>query len=210
MTRVIKAGTELHRISSSKSKHSPNSFNHAEPLSLDDEFQGRFEPTDRSHGGYLYVAESITGAVAEGILRRSRLPAGGFVRRTLLADKAHTVMVLERDVEVAVLMDGGLPILGLTSAISSCFEEDYAWSRTTCHRILDVAADTDGVVYRCRHNAAETALMLLDRHELDSSALRIVSSCDILTDRGTREQVLKVLKETFGLQYAGAGGARRV
>ncbi|MBM4719572.1 RES domain-containing protein [Rhodococcus hoagii] len=208
-TRIIQAGTEFHRISGSGSSYPPNSFNHAPPKALDDEYQGRFEPIDTSHGGYLYVADSLTRAVAEGILRESHLPRGAILRRNLLRGKTYTVMVLERDIEVAELLDGGLPMLGLSATISACSREDYSWSRTTCHEILTVGAHLDGVIYRCRHHGGSTALMLLDRHDLDSTALKIVSSHDILSHQDTLETIAKVADEDFHLRYVGGGGAIR-
>jgi hypothetical protein len=68
-TRVIPAGTTLHRISGTGSPHPPNSFNTIGIRPLGDPLQGRFEPIDTTHGGYLYVALTLAGAVAEGILR---------------------------------------------------------------------------------------------------------------------------------------------
>lgn len=201
--RIIRAGTEFHRISGTGSAFAPNSFNHSTPKPLGDEYQGRFEPVDTTHGGYLYVADTLTGAVAEGILRESHLPKGAILRRNLLRGKTYTVMVLERNIEVAELMDGGLPMLGLSATISACSREDYSWSRSTCHEILAVGAHVDGVVYRCRHHGGSTALMLLDRHDLDSADLRIVSSHDILSHPDTLAAIAKVAAEDFHLSYVG-------
>ena len=74
-TRLIPAGTELHRISGTATPYPPNLFNRAAIRPLGDPLQGRFEPIDTSHGGYLYVALSLPGAVAEGILRNIAVPA---------------------------------------------------------------------------------------------------------------------------------------
>lgn len=79
-TRVIPpAGTALHRISGTGSPYTPNSFNSSGIRALGgDPLQGRFEPIDDSHGGYLYVALSLAGgAVAEGILRDIPIPRSG-------------------------------------------------------------------------------------------------------------------------------------
>ena len=67
---------------------------------------------------------------------------------------------------------------------------------------------TDGVIYRCRNNPAELALMLLDRGALDSAALPIAESHDVLTAPGTCDEVVKVPGEVHHLKYVGAGGAR--
>ncbi|WP_336882484.1 hypothetical protein [Rhodococcus globerulus] len=60
--RVVPAWTELHRISGTASPYPPNSFNSTGIRALGDPVRGRFEPID---GGYLYVALSLAGAVAE-------------------------------------------------------------------------------------------------------------------------------------------------
>lgn len=64
------------------------------------------------------------------------------------------------------------------------------------------------MIYRCRNNPAELALMLLDRGLLDSTALTIAESNDVLTDPGTSDEVIKVLDEVHHLKYVGAGSAR--
>lgn len=203
-TRLIPAGTELHRISGTATPYPPNSFNRAAIRPLGDPLQGRFEPIDTSHGGYLYVALSLPGAVAEGILRNITVPRSGLIRRARLAGKTHTVMVVERDIEVASLLDGDMQPLNLSGALAGCGPEGYSWCRSTAHAILDTAPHTDGVIYRCRNNLAEQALMLLDRGGLDPSALRIVSSHDVLTDPVTFDQVIKVLDDVHHLKYAGS------
>ena len=76
-TRVIPAGTTLHRISGTGFSYPPNSFNAKGIRALGDPLQGRFEPIDDSHGGYLYVALSLAGAVAEGIRAISPFPGRG-------------------------------------------------------------------------------------------------------------------------------------
>ncbi|RZL71134.1 MAG: RES domain-containing protein [Rhodococcus sp. (in: high G+C Gram-positive bacteria)] len=172
-TRMIPAGTTLHRISGTGSPYPPNSFNARGIRALGDPLQGRFEPIDDSHGGYLYVALSLAGAVAEGILRDIPIPRSGIVRRTRLAGKTHTRMVLGRDITVASLLDGDLRSLNLSGTLVGCDRGAYTWSRTTCHQILGADPHTDGVIYRCRNNPAELALMLLDRGALDSAALPI-------------------------------------
>ncbi|OYD60859.1 RES family NAD+ phosphorylase [Rhodococcus sp. OK302] len=206
--RVIPAGTELHRISGTASPYPPNSFNASGIRALGDPVQGRFEPIDTSHGGYLYVALSLAGAVAEGILRDIPIPRSGIVRRTRLAGKTYTRMVLDRDITVASLLDGDLRSLNLSGTLVGCDRGDYTWSRTTCHQILDADPGTDGVIYRCRNNPAELALMLLDRGVLDPAALGIAASNDVLTDPGTFADVVKVLDEVHHLKYVGSGHAR--
>jgi len=209
-TQLIPAGTELHRISSTSSDYPPNSFNLKGIRPLGHPLQGRFEPVDTSHGGYLYVAFSLAGTVAEGILRDIEIPPSGILRRKRLADKTHTVMVLERDITVASLLDGDLQSLNLSGTLVGCDRDGYNWCRSTCHAILDTVLHTDGVIYRCRNNPAEKALMLLDRNDLDSTALRIVSSQDVLTDPATFEQVVKVLDEVHHLKYVSGRGAKRI
>ncbi|WP_244373118.1 RES domain-containing protein [Rhodococcus sp. ZPP] len=166
--------------------------------------RGRFEPIDDSHGGYLYVAFSLAGVVAEGILRDIPIPRSGIVRHKRLAGKTHTRMVLGRDVTVASLLDGDLRSLNLSGTLVGCDRGAYTWSRTTCHQILDGDPHTDGVIYRCRNNPAELALMLIDRGALDSAALTIAESHDVLTDPSTFDEVVKFLDEVHHLKYVGA------
>ena len=63
--------------------------------------------------------------------------------------------------------------------------------------------------YHCRCNPAELALMLLNRGTLDSTALTIAESHDVLTDPDTTfDEVGEVLDEVHHLNYVGAGSAR--
>ncbi|MHC3370783.1 RES family NAD+ phosphorylase (plasmid) [Rhodococcus aetherivorans] len=206
-TRLIRAGTELHRISSTSSPYPPNSFNRDGIRELGHPLQGRFEPLDTAHGGYLYVALSLAGAVAEGILRDIAIPRSGILRRKRLADKTYTVMVLEHDLEVVSLLDGDLRALNLSGTLVGCGRDGYSWCRSTCHAILAAAPRTDGVIYRCRNNPAEQAVMLLDRNDLDSTALRIVRSRDVLDDPETLDDIVKVIDEVHHLKYVGDGRA---
>ncbi|QYB04362.1 hypothetical protein I1A62_07625 [Rhodococcus sp. USK10] len=43
---------------------------------------------------------------------------------------------------------------------------------------------------------------------MDSTALTIAESNDVLTDPGTFDEVIKVLDEVHHLKYVGAGSAR--
>ncbi|MDI9940360.1 RES family NAD+ phosphorylase [Rhodococcus sp. IEGM 1351] len=208
-TWTIEAGTELHRISGSGSSYDPNSFNMT-VKALGDPDQGRFEPIDNSHGGYLYVAETIEGAVAEGILRNQKIPKSGLIRAKRVAGRTHTVMVLKHDIEVAVLMDGELLSLNLDGDLLNCGSTGYDDCRSTCHEILSVADHVDGVVYRCRHNGNEKAFMLLDRGSLSPASLDIVSSVDIMSDPDTLSQISKVLLDTFRLQFVAGPASARV
>lgn len=153
------------------------------------------------------MALSLAGAVAEGILRDIPIPRSGIVRRMRLAAKTRTRMILDRDITVASLLDGDLRSLNLSGTLVGCDRAAYTWSRTTCHQILGVDPDTDGVIYRCRNNPAELALML-DRGALDPAALAIAESHDALTDPSTFAEVIKVLDEVHHLKYVGACTAR--
>ena len=64
------------------------------------------------------------------------------------------------------------------------------------------------MIYRCRENPAEPALMLPGRGTLDSAALTIAESSDVLTDPGTFDEVVKVLDEVHQLKCVGAGSGR--
>jgi hypothetical protein len=136
------------RIAGAGSPYPPSSFNSSGMRVLGDPLQGRrFEPIDASRGGYLYVALSLVGAIAEGILRNIPIPWSGMVRRTAarrLAGKTHTRMILNRDITVASLLDGDLRSLNLSGTLVGCDRGAYTWSRTTRHQVLDADQEADG------------------------------------------------------------------
>jgi hypothetical protein len=81
------------------------------------------------------------------------------------------------------------------------FDQWPSWGQLTC-----VEADLHAeVIYRCRNNHAEYALMLLDRGTLDSAALTSVESNDVLIVPGAFDEVVKVLDEGPPPEMRGCG-----
>ena len=154
------------------------------------------------------MALSLAGAIAEGILRDIPIPRSGIVRRTRLAGKTHTRMILNRDITVASLLDGDLRSLNLSGTLVGCDRAAYTWSRTTCHQILGADPDTDGVIYRCRNNPAELALCSSTAAPWTRPHSPSPNPTTVSTDPGTFDQVVKVLDEVHHLKYVGAGTAR--
>jgi len=99
---TVPAGTVLYRILAANGGYAANSFN-PHPRPLHDPDQGRFEPTDPALGGYLYVASTVAGAVAEGILRNMEIPPSRLARRVWLKNKKLAMLRLNDDIEVAAL-----------------------------------------------------------------------------------------------------------
>lgn len=102
--------------------------------------QGRFEPVHdpavcpggAALGGYLYLGLSLGAVVAERILRGQDIPPDLIIRKRLLAGKSLTQLVLDDDVDIAVL-DGqrNLIRLGQDVSLSACTWRDYGQTRRT-------------------------------------------------------------------------------
>src|ERR1700730_14286342 len=90
---TVHSGTRLYRILRADATWKSNSFN-MKPRTPGDPEQGRFEPTDPKLGGYIYVADTLAGAVAEGVLRNRKVPKSGVVHRSWLINKKIAVMRL--------------------------------------------------------------------------------------------------------------------
>lgn len=191
---VIGSGTLLYRISPWSDSYSQNSFNpsHRE---LDDLNSGRFDPIERDHPGYLYLALSLAGAVGEGLLRSKRFERGGLIRRRALESLTLTVVETQGDLTVSDLTGPNLRALNLSGSISSCEPRDYPWSRKTAARILEKNTGTHGLLYHCRNNPDEKALFLLKRNEISSDTFRIVESELILENKETLKQITLELDE---------------
>jgi hypothetical protein len=95
----VAKGAKLYRIRAAGKSYAANAFNPI-PKPLNDPEQGRFEPTDPALGGYLYVAPTLPGAVAEGILRNQSIPSSRLVPRAWLVHKMLAVMTLDEDIAV--------------------------------------------------------------------------------------------------------------
>src|SRR5947209_1761751 len=134
-TEPLRRGTRLYRILRANATWDSNSFN-MNPLPLNDPDQGRFEPTDRKLGGYIYVADTVAGAVAEGVLRNRKIPKTGVVYRAWLIKKKLAVMRLDDDVEVAAVYGAGATKLNLDASMLCCDRDGYSTTRKAGTQIL--------------------------------------------------------------------------
>ena len=206
MNPVIDSGTLLYRISPWSNSYSQNSFNPSY-REIDDLNSGRFDPIERDHPGYLYLARSLTGAVGEGILRSRRFAPGGLIRRRALEGLSMTVVETQADLTVSDLTGPNLRALNLSGSISSCEPRDYPRTRRTAARILEKNASTHGLLYHCRNNQEERALFLLKRNGISAKTFRIVESEIILTNEDTIEQITLEL-EKYRIYISGVPDVR--
>jgi RES domain len=197
---TIPAGTVLYRILAANATYAANSFN-PNPRPVDDPGQGRFEPTDPALGGYLYVATSVSGAVAEGVLRNMEIPKSRLVRRIWLRNKKLAFMRLEEDVEVAALYGSHAAKLNLDASFLCCDSTKYSHTRRVATAVMLNTTGAQGIRYPCRNHEQEPALMFISR--APQAVLTITRELNILTDDEGRELVLDTLDTIFGLRYAG-------
>lgn len=210
---LIPAGTTLYRITDLASEYEPNSFNCRNIKPLGHERQGRFDPVDDSHGGYLYVATSPTGVVAEGVLRGRDIPRSGFVRRSWLLQKSLSVMRLETDVKVAQIYGPSVRLLNLDASVCTCKRysypnpdnrknriDNYTTSRTIGHRIISNTPEAAGLRYTCRNNDAVQSLLLTSRY--GQPDITVLEQLEILGNEEATKLVIETLAE-YGLHYMG-------
>ena len=197
---IVPAGTLLYRIMDADAGYAANSFN-PNPRPLDDPKQGRFEPTNRALGGYLYVATTVAGAVAEGILRNKEIPQSGLIRRIWLRNKKLASMRLEADTAVAALYGGRAAKLNLDASFLCCDSTKYSFTRLVATQVMLNTTGAQGIRYPCRNHEEEKALMLVSAAPCPE--LEIMSELNILGDDEGFELVLDTLDSTFGLRYAG-------
>ncbi|MGN5236500.1 hypothetical protein [Rhodococcus sp. SJ-3] len=165
--------------------------------------QGRFEPVHdpavcpggAALGGYLYLGVSV---VAEGILRGQDIPPDLIIRKRLLAGESLAQLVLDDDVDIAVL-DGqrNLIRLGQDASLTACTWRDYGQTRPTAIEILTNTTAVQGLRYECRHGRNELALMLIDGRT--APALTIVRSAPLDTGGWARDAVTASLLDDFNL-----------
>lgn len=197
---LIPAGTELYRIRRATIRYAANSFNPT-PKPLGDRQQGRFEPTDRALGGYLYVAKTQEGAVAEGVLRNNRIPPTRVVPRLWLSGKAFAVLRLNEDIEAAAVYGRHTAKLDLDTSFLCSTSRRYSRTRTTGTAILINTPTARALAYPCRNCESETALMLIDRGA--ALSIDVQSEAEILKDKATAQLVFDTLEHRFGLKYTG-------
>jgi hypothetical protein len=201
-TEPVSAGTLLYRIMRADATWDANSFN-VNPLPLRDPDQGRFEPTDRKLGGYIYLADSAAGAVAEGVLRNRRIPNSGLVQRAWLTNKKIALLRLDDDVTVASVYGSGATKLNLDASLLCCGYRGYTRTRTVGTQILLSTATAYGMRYPCRNHDRLTSLMLITRAG-HPPRLVIEDEMNIFTDPRGRKLVFDALYNEWQLQYTGA------
>ena len=196
----VPAGTTLYRIVRADAPYAANSFNpQARPLH--DRYQGRFEPTDPALGAYLYVASTIAGAVAEGILRNMEIRRSRLARRIWLKDKKLAVLRLDEDIAVAAMYGRHAAKLNLDASFLCCDSSGYSRTRITATAVLLNTPGARGIRYPCRNHEQETALMLISRSA--QPAVTISREVHVLNDAEGRDLILGTLDTEFGISYAG-------
>jgi hypothetical protein len=200
-TEAVDKGTRLYRILRADATWDANSFN-MNPLPLGDRWQGRFEPTDKKLGGYIYVADTVAGAVAEGVLRNKAVPKSGLVHRSWLLNKKIALMRLDEDVQVASVYGVGATKLNLDASLLCCGRRGYSRTRSAGTEILLETPTAFGLRYRCRNHDSVTSLALITRGN-PPPPLVLEEEMDIFLDPRGRKLVFDVLDKEFGLKYAG-------
>ncbi|WP_182262024.1 RES domain-containing protein [Rhodococcus sp. UFZ-B548] len=206
---TIPAGTVLYRINPTYATWDANSYNSKSPRALGDLGQGRFEPLDASLGHYIYLAQSMAGAIAEGVLRGEKI-TGGMIGRPALVGvpknmpgkkvgKSLVTMRLEEDVVVASLYGAHTSRLNLNASL--LLGEDYNRTRETGTKVLANTLSANGLKYRCANHDDLTSLMFISRHR--PAELTILDQFDIFFDADGREKVLDILDSEFNLKYSG-------
>jgi hypothetical protein len=155
----VAKGAKLYRIRAAGKSYAANAFNPS-PTPLHDPEQGRFEPTAPALGGYLYVAPTLPGAVAEGILRNQPVPASRLVPRAWLVHKMLAVMTLDEDIAVAAAYGRHAAKLNLDASFLC---GDSSATRSTGTEILLNTPTARALAYPCRNYPSEIALMPITR-----------------------------------------------
>lgn len=134
----------------------------------------------------------------KAILRGQDIPPDLIIRKRLLAGKSLAQLVLDEDVDIAVL-DGqrNLIRLGQDASLTACTWRDYGQTRRTATDILTNTPAARGLRYECRHGRNELALMLIDGRT--APALTVVCSAPLDTDGWARDAVTASLLDDFTL-----------
>lgn len=198
---TVPKGAELYRIMAADASYAANSFNMS-PRPLAHPKQGRFEPADPRLGGYIYVADTLAGAVAEGVLRNQTISKEGVVRRPWLVNKKLVRLRLGGDVTVASVYGSAATKLNLDTALLCGGVSQYSQTRETGTKILLKTKPAFGMRYRCRNHDNLTSLMLITRKE-PAPSLTLIDEVNIFFDKRGRDLILDVLLAEFQLQYTG-------
>ena len=203
---TIPAGTPLYRILKANATYDSNSFNPT-PLPLGDKDQGRFEPIHPDLGGYIYVSQTLAGAVAEGILRDKQIRRTGprrhrLVQRAWLLNKKIALLTLQENVDIAVVHGAAATKLDLDTSLLGAGRVRYSDTRTLGTAIFQNTPGAFGLRYRCRNNDDLLSLMFINRLSAPP-VIDLNDEHDVLNDRAGRDLVLGSLDRDFGLKYVG-------
>lgn len=173
---LLPAGTVLHRIH--RSTLAPVFFGPGKggaPTNRFDSAGGRF--------GVLYVGMSLSGALAETILRN---PQRLMVPASEITSRAATELRSQRDLRIVRVHGTGLQELGTDNAISTGpYEPCGQWADA----LWDHPDQPDGLAYQSRHDPGEICIALFERPDLTIAIIRtrlltaIMKDVAVLLDR---------------------------
>ncbi len=106
--------------------------------------------------GTLYVADTLTGAFVETVLRR----ASRIIARPAVNTRAWSVLRPKRELTLVQMHGEGLVYLGVTGDI--CAGDDYGASQAMALALYE-KFPLDGIAYRARHNNDQICYALNDR-----------------------------------------------
>lgn len=105
--------------------------------------------------GTFYTAEDLAGAFAETLLRK----AARLIGWSAVAQRSFSILILQREANLAQLHGDGLAWHGVTSDI--CTGDDYGPSQALS--LAFYGKGLDGIAYRSRHNNDQLCYALFDR-----------------------------------------------
>lgn len=158
-TVAVVAGTVLHRVHRlgydplffGPPVLGPSGAPRRVPESRFDSASGRF--------GVLYLGATPEAALVETLLRN---PRRRLVAAARIAERATSAIVVLRDLALVPLIDAGLQRLGLDNSITT---GPYAPCGLWADALHDHPLAPDGLVYRSRHDPAQTCIALFERQE---------------------------------------------
>lgn len=155
---TIQTGELLHRVH--RTQHGPLFFGPGAgvpPTYRFDSASGRF--------GVLYVGTSLSGALAETILRN---PQRRMVAMSDITARSATKLTCKRDLRVVAMHGPGLQALGTDNAISTGpYEPCGEWADA----LWDHPEQPDGVAYLSRHDPEEVCFALFERKPVDFAVI---------------------------------------